>query len=73
MMNSLEAARAKGRGKPWRSQGFVAELLLPDDERVTIEQTTRDSSHFTVWCDDKDLLLSCVTRVVPILEDPDNV
>lgn len=68
MFGSLEAARAKGMGRPWGSRGYIAELHLPDDDRVIIQKTTRDPDHFTVWGDEA-LIRASVTRVVPILED----
>ncbi len=72
VMDTLESARRKGRGKPWKSRGYVAELLLPDEETVTIEQTTRDPHHYTLWCDE-EIVRASVVNVVPILEDPNDV
>ncbi|HWV22787.1 MAG TPA: hypothetical protein VNZ58_01235 [Thermomicrobiales bacterium] len=73
MLSTLEAARARGMGNPWKSRGHVAELSLPEDERVRIEQTTSDPFHYTVWADES-LLRASIVRVVPIVEeDPQNV
>lgn len=72
MFDTLDAARAKGMGKPWRSRGFVAELSLPDDDAITIEKTTRDPDQFAVWAEAATIQAS-VIRVFPIVKGPDDV
>lgn len=72
MFDTLDAARAKGMGKLWKSHGYVAELSLPDDDTVTIEKTAKDRNHFTVWADE-ELIRASVIRVVPIVEEQNNV
>lgn len=72
VMDTLEAARSKGKGKPWKSRGYIAELLLPDDPKVTIEQTTKNVHHFTVW-GDEEIIRDSIVSVVPIEEDPSDV
>ena len=72
VMDTLEAARRKGKGKPWKSRSYIAELLLPDDETVTIEKTTNGPHHYTLWCDET-VIRASVVRVVPIVEDQNDV
>lgn len=72
VMDSLDAARRKGQGKPWKSRGYIAELLLPEQSAITIEQTTKDPHHFTVW-GDEEIIRNSIVRVVPIEEDPNDV
>lgn len=50
----------------------MAELRLPEDDRVTIEKTGTDEDHYTVW-GDESLIRQCVVRVVPIVEDQNDV
>lgn len=44
---------------------FIAELHIPADMRVTIEQTGRPH-HFTVWGEARELL-GTVTAVIPVV------
>jgi len=62
--DSFEAACAKGTVSPWLGQ-YVAEIRIPDDVVVRIEQTGRDHSHYTIWAEADDLL-SWVVSVTPI-------
>jgi len=54
----------KGTVSPWLGQ-YVAEIRIPDDVVVRIEQTGRDHSHYTSWAEADDLL-SWVVSVTPI-------
>ncbi len=72
VMDTLEAARRKGKGKPWKSRGYFVELVPPDDSTITIEQTTKDLHHFTVWCDE-EIVRDSIVSLVPIEEDPSDV
>ena len=62
--DSLEAARTKGTMSPWLGR-YVAEIRIPEDVVVRIEQTGRDRSHYTIWADADDLL-SWVVSVTPL-------
>jgi hypothetical protein len=62
--DSFEAACAKGTVSPWLGQ-YVAEIRIPHDVAVRIEQTGRDRSHYTIWAD-PDALLSWMVSVLLI-------
>ena len=61
MFDTLEAAAAKGRESPMLGD-HIAEVHIPPDSDVRIEQTGENPSHFTVWAP-ADRLLGWVTSV----------
>ena len=50
MYASEEQASSKAAQSPMLGS-FVAELVIPADGPIRIEQTTRDREHFTLWGD----------------------
>lgn len=72
MCGSLDAARAKGAGRPWQGTGFIVAIAFPNDGPAVIEQTSADAAHYTVWCDEH-LIRSWIVDIVPILESTGDV
>ena len=64
MYASLAAAIDRAHDTPWLGR-FVAELSIPEDVGLRIEQTGRDRRHYTVW-GPADRLLSLVCSVVQV-------
>jgi hypothetical protein len=69
---SLEAARKRIRGRPWKGVGFIAVYELPDDMHWTLEQTTRKLSYYTLWCDGVQLR-NCLKEVLPSTKEHEDV
>lgn len=69
---SLAVARKRGKGLPWKGNAFIAEYVLPDDDRIIVEQTGSRGSHYTVWYE-AWMLQEALSRVVPIKEDQSDV
>lgn len=65
LYNTLQQARRSAAGPPWRGQGYIAELRIPDDAPVTIERTGTRRGHHTLWGNPDDILVY-IHRVVPI-------
>jgi len=63
--DTLAAAQAAARRTPELGQ-FIAEIAVPDDTDVDIEQTGR-AGHYTLW-GTPGRLLSYVRRVMPVAE-----
>ena len=65
VMGTLESAVRKANGKPWMSDAWIAEIVIPDDSLVVIEKTTRDPNHSTVWAPVEELrrMLGRIVRV----------
>ena len=63
--DTLAAARAAASRTPELGE-FIAEIAVPDDTDVEIEQTGR-AGHYTLW-GLPGRLLSYVRRVVPVAE-----
>jgi hypothetical protein len=55
----------KAKGFPWKSQCYIAELSLPDDNTFRLEQTEPGSKHYTLWCDE-ELIRASVVRIIPM-------
>jgi len=68
VMGTMESAIKKARGKPWKSDAWIAELVIPDDLGLAIEQTTRDPNHYTLWATVEELH-GLVGRVVRVSKD----
>jgi hypothetical protein len=52
---SFEAACRHSQDSPWLG-AYVAEIVLPGDDSVRVEQTGRNQAHFTIWAEADDLL-----------------
>ena len=63
--DTLEAARAAARQTPALG-AFIAEVVLPDDVGVEVEQTGR-AGHYTIWAS-PGRMLGSVRRVLPVEE-----
>ena len=61
MFDTIEAAASKVRDSPMLGD-YVAELEIPADAGVRIEQTGENRAHYTVW-GPADALLGWVTSV----------
>ncbi len=70
--SSLSHTRKKAKGFPWKSRCFIAELALPNDDRVHLEQTEPGSKHYTLWCDE-DLIRASIIRIIPMRERQDDL
>ena len=54
-MATRASALQRIRVSPWLGS-FVAEIEIPSDGKVRVEQTGIDRNHFTIWADADDLL-----------------
>jgi len=61
--DSLEIARAAARQTP-SIGSFIAEIVVPDDAEIEIEQTGRPG-HYTIWAS-PGRMLGYVRRVFPV-------
>jgi hypothetical protein len=48
--------------------GFIAEVAIPTDGRITYERTGKNAGHYTIW-GDADEIVQCVISVVPVYEE----
>ena len=64
LYSTLMAAIQRAHDSPWLGS-FVAELNIPDDVPLRIEQTGRQREHYTAW-GPADVLLSQVVAVTPV-------
>lgn len=62
--DTRNAAMMKGNDSPWLGR-YVAELGVPAEVTVCVEQTGRDPTHYTFWAEPADLL-SWVLSVAPV-------
>jgi hypothetical protein len=68
VMGTMEAAIKKAKGRPWLSDAWIAEIVIPNDSALVIEKTTRDPNHYTVWAAVEELR-GLVGRVVRVPKD----
>lgn len=62
LYSTLAQARRKQRLSP-RIGEYIAAMFVPDDSRIQIERTTRESGHHPIW-GPPDVMLACVVGVV---------
>ena len=65
-------ARDRGRRFSWKSNCFVAEYVLSDDDDYELEQTSRNPKHYTLWCDES-LLRGRERRITPVSKGGEHV
>ncbi|MGE3267340.1 MAG: hypothetical protein AB7P40_01240 [Chloroflexota bacterium] len=59
--SSAESAGVLVNASPWIGV-YVAEILIPTDAEVRVEQTGRNPSHFTIWAN-PDRLMTWVVSI----------
>lgn len=72
LFDTLLRARKMAAGPSWNGAGFIVELHIPAGALVTIERTGRQPGHHTLW-GAPDVILSYITRVVPIHSEEEAV
>ena len=60
-MATLESARERVQSSPWLGL-YIAEIVVPSDAAIRVEQTTRHPLHYTLWAD-ADAMLSWFVRL----------
>ena len=53
-MDSLQSAAKRIDDSPWLGE-YIAEIEIPNDRVIRVEQTGLDLHHFTLWADAREM------------------